>query len=647
MAAALLAGAVFWSQGPPGGGPALLLGCVAACLVEAMGVRLPHYGTVSFGLVVYLPMLVQSGLGPSSALAVALLALTLRELLAYSTARRMADEILLDLVPLSIACLLPTLFRPGDSEAVLWIAAGLAFLSVRQVAIAALGHGVPAEEAALIKRLRSATSSLRWGTLGLALLSIPLLRSAPALGLALLPVLYSLRKSAIHAYAYLDKEDKTVLRKILKGAETQVVELTRSLVTTEAERNLLFDLSTDTARCKSLVDLLTVLEKKARGLKLGRRLELLLQTRQGWYFLCFEQETNRPRGGPIDPRTLDSAYRDCWKSGTAQASGSRAYHPLPGVGVLSLEPAAARGAALEQVNSLFCSQAALACLSALRFEELEQTLRDLARSNSELEQTLGDLARSNSELELEQESLRVAMDKLRDSEAKLIEGAKLAAIGQLSAGLAHEINNPLGSIRLGIEMTLRKEQLSPLCRDLLDKALKGVQRAESVIGSLLTYSRAGSKGRVPVSCWDVLLDTCSFLSASLRLRNITVKVPERGPAATVMANPQELQQILTNLLLNAKDAVDGLPNAVVQLVATSDGKEFHWEVHDSGPGVAPEVKDQIFDPFFTTKPVGKGTGLGLSVSREMAIAQGGTLEAETSSLLGGACFRLSLPLHEI
>jgi signal transduction histidine kinase len=642
----LMAAGVLWSQGSPAASPALLVACAAACVAEALGVRLPHYGTVSFGLVVYLPVIAQGTPGGSSALAVALVALTLRELLAYTTAERMADEVLLELLPLSMACLAPTLFRPGDPEAMLWLASGLTYISVRHMAISGLKVHLPAFEAEMVKRLQAATASLRWGILGLSLLSIPLVRQFPVLVLAVLPTLYSLRKSAIHAYAYLDKEDKKVLRKSLKGAETQVVELTRSLQTTEAERNLLFDLSSETARCASLTELLIVLEKKARGLKLGRRLELLLQeSSSGWLFLSFEEATHRPLCRPIDPRTLDPAFRDCWTSVTSQASGSRALHPLPGLGVLSLEPAPSKDPAAQlPVTSLFCSQAALACLSALRFEALEHTLADLARSNSELERAAGDLVKANSSLQVEKESLRVAMEKLQASEAKLIEGAKLAAIGQLSAGLAHEINNPLGSIRLGIELTLRKEQLSPFSRDLLEKGLKGVQRAESVIGSLLTYSRAGSKGKVPVACWDVLFDTCSFLNASLRIQNITVKVPERGPEATVLANPQELQQILTNLLLNAKDAVEGAKEAVVQLAAGSDGKEFHWEVHDSGPGIPPEIMDKIFDPFFTTKPVGKGTGLGLSVSREMATAQGGRLEAGPSRLLGGACFRLSLPL---
>lgn len=642
----LLGAGVFWSQGSPKGGAVLLIFAAAACLVEAMSVRLPHYGTVSFGLVVYLPMIAWAPLGAASAFAVALVALTLRELLAFSTTERLLDELLLDLLPLSLACLAPTLFRAGDPEPVLWLASGLAFVSVRHIAVRALRSGLTAEEAGMVERLQAATANLRWGTLGLALLSVPLTTRFPALQLALLPVLYSLRRSAIHAYAYLDKEDKKVLRKSLKGAETQVVELTRSLQTTEVERNLLFDLSTETVHCATLTELLIVIEKKSRSLKLGKRVEVLLQGQQGWLLLSFEETSNRPLCRPVDPRKLDSGFHDCWKSGTAQSAGrARSYHPLPGIGVLAFEVLPSKdNAAQEQLTSLFCSQIALACSSTMRFEVLERTLGQLASSNAELESTASELATANSELEVEKESLRVAMDKLRASEAKLIEGAKLAAIGQLSAGLAHEINNPLGSIRLGIEVTLRKETLSPFSKDMLEKALKGVQRAESVIGSLLTYSRAGSKGRVPVGCWDVLFDTCSFLNAALRIQNIIVKVPERGVEATVLANPQEVQQILTNLLLNAKDAVEGRKEAVVQLTAGSDGEEFHWEVHDSGPGIPEEIRDRIFDPFFTTKPVGKGTGLGLSVSREMATAQDGRLEASPSSLLSGACFRLSLPL---
>lgn len=627
----LLVAAVFWSQGPPSGGVAMLVACLGACLAEGMGVRLPHYGTVSFGLVVYLPMLALPGFGGSSAMAVAVVALGLRELLSYSRPQRTADELLLDLFPLSLACLVPSLFRPGDPEPVLWLAAGLTYVSLRQAAVAALGSTLSRADSGNVKRLQSATANLRWGTLGLALLSIPLMSQAPLLLLALVPVLYSFRQSAIHAYAYLDKEDKEVLRKSLQGAETQVEELVKTLQVTEGERNLLLELSKDTVRVTTLPELLLVVEKKARTLRLGRRLELLLKTGGGWLLLRWDESGKRPVAGAVKGSELEAGLRDCWEFGSSVEGPVRHFHLLPGIGVLSLQPAApatrqrsgqAR-ATQSALMSLFCSQVSLACLSAHRFEVLESTL---------------------GKLEVEKESLRVAMEKLKTSEAKLIEGAKLAAVGQLSAGLAHEINNPLGSIRLGIELTLRKEELSPLSRDMLDKGLKGVQRAESIIGSLLTYSRAGNKGRVPVSAWEVLFDTCSFLNASLKLSNITVKMPERGAEAMVTANLQELQQILTNLLLNAKDAVEGTPAATVELVAGAKGDRFHWEVHDSGPGIPAEIQARIFDPFFTTKPVGKGTGLGLSVSREMATAGGGRLEATRSDRLGGACFRLSLPL---
>lgn len=627
--ALLLGVAVFWSQGAPThGSPSLLIACLAACAVEAMGVRLPHYGTVAFGLVITAPIL--ATLGGSAAFAIALIALILRELLAFSSLQRLADELLLDLLPLSLACLTPSLMRPDDPSWLLWPAFTLTFISVRHLSVQALRSTLPKEEAETVKRLQAATANLRWGVLSLALLAIPLAQSRPVLLLALLPVLYSLRKSAIHAYAYLDHEDKKSLRKTLRGAESQVEELARSLQVTEVQRNLLVSLSKDTARCVSLQDLLVVVEKKAAGLKLGRQVELLLQEGSGWLHVRVEQ--GRARSTPVDPNSLDPGFKECWRNGTALGRNSaRDFYPLPGIGVLSLSAVERPDATSRQVMSLFCSQVSLACLSAHRFEVLEGTLAQLAAANQ-------DLAVGNS-------SLKEAMEKLQASEAKLIEGAKLAAIGQLSAGLAHEINNPLGSIRLGIEATMRKETLSPLSKDLLDKALKGVKRAESITGSLLTYSRSGNKGQVAVSPWDVLFDTCSFLSGALKVKNVSVLLPERGAEFKVVANPQELQQILTNLILNAKDAVESREAAKVQIAAgpDKDGGAFLVEVHDNGPGIAPEVRAKIFDPFFTTKPVGKGTGLGLSVSREMATAQGGRLEAGPSVLLGGACFRLTLP----
>lgn len=622
-----LATFVFVSQGAPKLGPELLVATLAACLVETMSVRQPRQGTLSFGLVLYAPIFAL--LGPSAALSIAAVALLVRETVAYTDPGRFVLEIVLELFPVSVAGLSSTLVRPEDPTWLSWLAFALLYASSRHLSANLLRRGLRADDLETSQRLARATADLRGATVALALLAIPLALQHPLLILVLFPVLYSFRKAAIHAYAHLDKEDKKMLRRHLQGAESQVGELSKTLETTQVQRNLLHELSKDTARCTTLVELLDVIERHARGLKLGDQLELLSQSPSGW-ILVGRDQTGKPRARAVDPSTLPPTYHQVWTTGMPIMADSRLYQLLPGTGVLSLRCGERPDKEARQIQSLFCNQISLASLSAMRLEILQRTLADLARANSELEAG--------------NESLRVAMEQLRTSEAKLIESAKLAAVGQLSAGLAHEINNPLGSIRLGIESTLRKEQLSAFSKDMLEKGLAAVKRAEQVIGSLLNYSRTEGKGKVKVSALSVMNDTISFLGGALRLKGVTVDLPESAADATVLANPGEIQQILINLLLNAKDAVEGKDPARVALRLEVDGEKAHLEVHDNGPGLSPEVRARIFDPFFTTKPVGKGTGLGLSVSRQMAGANGGTLEALDSSSLGGAGFRVSLPL---
>lgn len=743
--------AVFAADGLPAIGQPLLLALAGAGAAEALGVRLPFYGTVSFGLVVYVPLICLSELGPSMAMVVALIALTIREVLSYSNPERLADELMLDLLPLSIAALVPTMLKGDEPELLLWLGVGLTFITTRHIGIRILSSGLAREQAETVKNLQANTAEIRWGVLGLSLLAVPLIHRSPFMALALVPVLLSLRKAAIHAYAWLDKEDKKRLRSVagqlsqsLTKAETEISQLSSALETTESERNLLFDLSQQTANSRSLVEVLRVLERMVKSLELGSSVELLIKDKAGWVFLE-QDEKGRVTSSESRFEQVGMGFKKAWKESKSCVSKNtgRAYYPLPGVGVLSvLRPSSGLDASQREAVSVFCSQAALACLSAQRFEMVERAMGQLATLNEGLRdrnQALVNLTRHLRELSackgieeaceklpqtgillfgelsfagvsLEKEGQRVfawtsptrprgelqyyrapldenhqmvmaagqvdntphdeevlgvgfqctreiisqillslslqeALEQLRSSEAKLIQSAKLAAVGQLSAGLAHEINNPLGSIRLAIEITLRKEQLGDFSKDLMEKALKGVERAQNIIGSLLTYSRSGAKGKIQVSAWDVTFDACSFVAATLRVEDVQLMLPEKGEEAMVLANPQELQQIITNLVLNAKDAVAGQQEAKVQVVASHTGSgEFRVEVHDNGPGVPDGVKERVFDPFFTTKPVGKGTGLGLSVSRELAEAQDGRLELEVSSVLGGACFVLTLPL---
>ncbi|MEW6282315.1 MAG: ATP-binding protein, partial [Candidatus Eremiobacterota bacterium] len=210
-----------------------------------------------------------------------------------------------------------------------------------------------------------------------------------------------------------------------------------------------------------------------------------------------------------------------------------------------------------------------------------------------------------------------AYRKLQESEAHLVQSSKLAAVGQLAAGVAHELNTPLGSILLAVESAGLETTPDGVARKL-GLAAREAMRARGIVEKLLYYSRDARGGRVPVNLNQVVEDTLELLGSQL-----PAVVRSVGEVPAVMANQNELQQVLINLLLNARDAVQG--HGEIRVTTRDEGGEVVLEVEDDGPGIAPEHQSRIFEPFFTTRPVGQGTGLGLAISRQIATAHGGTL----------------------
>lgn len=238
-----------------------------------------------------------------------------------------------------------------------------------------------------------------------------------------------------------------------------------------------------------------------------------------------------------------------------------------------------------------------------------------------------------------------ARRQLEQSQAQLIQTSKLTAVGQLAAGVSHELNNPLGAISVSIASA--QTQLSKgnpdKANQRLERALKATERAQHIINKLLFYSRK-SADEEPVDLVEVVTDTIDFLHHHVDQHGFTITT-DLAPVPTVMARPKDLQQVLVNLVLNAIDAGKALPAESRQvIVATShDQQNAQISVRDRGPGMPPEVLERIFEPFYTTKDVGEGTGLGLSVSHQIVTRHGGTLTAE-SEPGKGAVFYLRLPL---
>lgn len=219
-------------------------------------------------------------------------------------------------------------------------------------------------------------------------------------------------------------------------------------------------------------------------------------------------------------------------------------------------------------------------------------------------------------------------------QAQLAQTAKLAAVGQLAAGVAHELNSPLGALMMVLESLQARVDESLTGR--VDTALRSGHKLQRIVDKLLRYSRAESSALTTLSPAEVVKDTLEMVGTYLNKEGIAVEV-EVPSELQVVSNANELQQVLTNLLLNARDALRDAPVRRIRISAS----EGALVVADTGPGVPPEARSRLFQPFYTTKPVGEGTGLGLSLSRDIATRHGGTLELVPSS--EGAAFRLTLP----
>lgn len=225
------------------------------------------------------------------------------------------------------------------------------------------------------------------------------------------------------------------------------------------------------------------------------------------------------------------------------------------------------------------------------------------------------------------------------TQAGLHQNSKLAAIGQLAAGVAHELNTPLGAISVALGLARRNLEKNPekaIAR--LELASKSVEQVRVIVAKLLNYSRTSDGERRRTSLGEVLQDAVQLVGQSFQLEGVPLETPESAEEFWVEANAGEIQQVLINLLGNARLAVAGRPDGVVR-VGLGPGLVT---VEDNGPGVNEADVQRIFEPFFTTRDIGQGVGLGLSISREIMTNHQGELSYRRSAL-GGACFEVRLP----
>ena len=233
----------------------------------------------------------------------------------------------------------------------------------------------------------------------------------------------------------------------------------------------------------------------------------------------------------------------------------------------------------------------------------------------------------------------------RRTQAQLQQAEKLAAMGQLVSGVAHEINNPAAIIS-GFAQTLLLDDLPPEQRETVQMMYDEATRIGRITSNLLAFARAGGKERALVDLNDIVRRTFALRSYHLTTLNIAVELDLDPSEPTAWANGSELQQMLLNFLINAEQALTGVEwrRAITMRTAALD-ERVRLQVADTGPGVAPDIQGRIFDPFFTTKPEGMGTGLGLSICYGIVHDHGGRIWVDSASDRGGggAVFTVELP----
>ena len=237
-------------------------------------------------------------------------------------------------------------------------------------------------------------------------------------------------------------------------------------------------------------------------------------------------------------------------------------------------------------------------------------------------------------------------------DADLMQTSKMAALGRLAAGIAHEINNPLAVIQekagwiqdLLEEEDVQKSENFKEFEAAVTKIQQHVDRARTVTHRLLGFARRMEPVQHPVNMNKLVEETLTFLENEARHRNIEITKELENNLPDVVSDGAQIQQVLLNVVNNAIDAVEKDGRVHIKTRYDKDLQHVLVEISDTGPGIPSDVLDKIFDPFFTTKKLGSGTGLGLSICHSIMTKLGGRIEAR-NELQGGAVFMLAIPLQ--
>jgi len=313
-------------------------------------------------------------------------------------------------------------------------------------------------------------------------------------------------------------------------------------------------------------------------------------------------------------------------------------------------------------------------------EQLQTARNTLAEVNTRLEEQIEErtreLSQTNAELLREQAELHQAMEAIERTRSQLLQSEKMAAVGQLAAGVAHEINNPIGFVssnlgslrayvdrllevvdlaaaavarlpaddpaRLAVEEAWQAAEVDFMREDipaLIGESAEGLARVRRIVADLKDFSHVDEGVWQDADINGGLESTLNVIWNELKYKAKVVR--DLGDLPAVRCIPAQLNQVFMNLLVNAGQAIEGA--GTITLRSGYEDRHVWVEIEDSGGGMPPEVQKRIFEPFFTTKPVGQGTGLGLPISREIVQRHEGTISVD-SEPGRGTCFRIRLPV---
>jgi signal transduction histidine kinase len=319
-----------------------------------------------------------------------------------------------------------------------------------------------------------------------------------------------------------------------------------------------------------------------------------------------------------DERFRDSASVNLFSLRSVMCVPLIGQRPLGVIYVDNRLTSAAFGESEQRLLEAIAGQAAVAMENAMLYEELRK---------------------------VHETSMERARLELAETQAQLVQSSKMAAIGQLAAGVAHEINNPLGAIALNIS-TLSKATREPEASRRLEVISQATERCRSIVMRLLTFARPQQNLEEVVDLAETLSTTLELMAGELARLSIKVE-SDLDPNSYILGDANELSQIFLNFVINARDALADCEPAEGRKLAIrcKNGSPVRLEIQDNAGGIPKEIQARIFEPFFTTKPVGKGVGLGLSIAYQMLTRHGATIEVK-SEPGKGTLFAMTFPTCE-